>query len=110
MLLHILPQMFVFYRGVEHFVQMGGFNDMSPSLVLMPGQPSCCTTLNCLPSFLGGILALAVVEVLCVLYFISRLLAKKRSHPSPASSLEYTSEASSISFSLQVTSLLLWLH
>lgn len=100
----MMPPVLLSYRGLESVVQMEGLSD---GLALMPGTPSCCTAFNCLPSFLGGILVLALVEIVCVLYFIIRVLAKKPpglGQPNGASSsLEYTSsEGSSVSFSLQV--------
>ncbi|KAG0601458.1 hypothetical protein M758_11G112800 [Ceratodon purpureus] len=103
MVLHMMPPVLLSYRGLESVVQMEGLSD---GLALMPGTPSCCTAFNCLPSFLGGILVLALVEIVCVLYFIIRVLAKKPPGlglPNGASSsLEYTSsEGSSVSFSLQ---------
>lgn len=44
---------------------------------------------------------LALVEIVCAFYFISKLLARRASHPRSTSSLELKSEADSFNFSLQ---------
>lgn len=97
--------MLLSYRGMESIVQMAGVDDVPTGLGV--SASNCCTIFSCLPSFFAGILVLALVEIVCVAYFVSRLLGRKARHPSSTSSLEYTSEAGSISFSLQVLILLL---
>ena len=86
---------------------MGGLSDVSAELVAMPRASDYRGTFSCLPSFFGGIFVLALVEIVFVFYVVGRFLARKGRYSSSTSSLAYESEPGSISFSLQVVTLLL---
>lgn len=94
MLLHF-PQ-FLSYRGVESMTD-SVLNDVAY------GPADGCGTFVCLPSFLGGILLLAVVEFFLLVYVVSRLL-KSKPHPGPVSKVEVEENGGSITFNLEVNS------
>lgn len=67
---------------------------MSPTL----GSPNCCGAFTCLPFFVAGIVSLALVEFLLVLYLLERLLnISSRPSASPVSDLKVESEDNSMS-------------
>lgn len=77
--------------------------DSSTTMSPTPGTPVCYGTFACLPFFVAGIVGLAVVEFLLVLYLLKRLLNMTSITPSasPVSDFKILSEDNSIS--LQVS-------